>query len=623
MNNNNNKKQNLQRSHRTKKKQVSIIDEESYKFSDSKSVNSEIISTNKIFSTIYNNYIGKNIIYNTFNNFNHYTDTNLNYNTRTFNKIYKNNTLPNFNNLFHSIDNTSNIDEKNNKNDPSFKVYNITSMNDEYGKVNIYKSAKSWNNSTYLSNSNIKKVYNSENKHKKIIKINSMDGNTFITKTSFNNDNWKDNNTFYVSNPNKKMIPFQNRVKVFKEPEIKIINLDNQFTKINSEKKFSKIPNNYNTIRQNTSNKQNQYNNQSIKFTSVERTENSDPNLINEHIKTKVVNITNNNQINNNYEQISKTENNKEYHLKEVILNKAAKSKKLNKKMINLNIQPKNLSVIKGYKSFDSHPISSENRKNHPIFKKLNIKINKNSNKINSNNNMTLSRNSLANNKQKKNIINNENKINKIFNNNNNDIHLIYKKENQQSFSLSKDNKSNIPTSSYYITKLKRECELCHQMVDSRLQKVHRMGHPTQIFKYLYLGNFANASNIKELKILKINYILNVAIECKNNYSKNEFKELHLNVKDNENFNIMNFFETANDFINECKFNDGVCLVHCKLGVSRSAAFVIAYLIKYLKFSTKNAIEFIKKKRLSIKPNDGFIKQLYDYEKIIRENEIH
>ena len=65
----------------------------------------------------------------------------------------------------------------------------------------------------------------------------------------------------------------------------------------------------------------------------------------------------------------------------------------------------------------------------------------------------------------------------------------------------------------------------------------------------------------------------------------------------------------------------GICLVHCKLGVSRSTTFVIAYLIKYANLTTDEAFAFVKSKRSSIKPNDGFMRQLYMYEKILRENQ--
>ena len=156
-------------------------------------------------------------------------------------------------------------------------------------------------------------------------------------------------------------------------------------------------------------------------------------------------------------------------------------------------------------------------------------------------------------------------------------------------------------------------------MVYSHLYKIHHMSHPTQIFKYLYLGNFNQACNIQELKKLKINYILNCASDCYNYNLPKSVKELHLLVKDLEDFDIIKFFEKGNEFINKCKLMGGTCLVHCKLGISRSATFVIAYLIKHEKLTADEAFDFVKKKRISIRPNNGFMKQLHIYEKICRE----
>ena len=169
--------------------------------------------------------------------------------------------------------------------------------------------------------------------------------------------------------------------------------------------------------------------------------------------------------------------------------------------------------------------------------------------------------------------------------------------------------------------KTKKECDLCHILVNSKLINVHKMSHPSQIFKYLFLGNFVHATNITELKKLKINYILNCAIECHNYNLPKNVKELHLKIKDLENFDIINYFEISNEFINKCKLMGGTCLVHCKLGVSRSTTLVIAYLMKFERLGVDDAFNFVKKKRISIKPNAGFMKQLYEYEKILRENE--
>jgi protein-tyrosine phosphatase len=59
----------------------------------------------------------------------------------------------------------------------------------------------------------------------------------------------------------------------------------------------------------------------------------------------------------------------------------------------------------------------------------------------------------------------------------------------------------------------------------------------------------------------------------------------------------------------------GKIFIHCYMGVSRSATFLIAYLIKYRKMKLEAALKMCIQKRL-IWPNDGFMQQLIRWEKI-------
>ena len=54
-------------------------------------------------------------------------------------------------------------------------------------------------------------------------------------------------------------------------------------------------------------------------------------------------------------------------------------------------------------------------------------------------------------------------------------------------------------------------------------------------------------------------------------------------------------------------------MIHCYQGISRSATFVLAYLIKYRKYKLEDAIRYVFDKRL-IWPNNGFIQKLIEYE---------
>ena len=61
--------------------------------------------------------------------------------------------------------------------------------------------------------------------------------------------------------------------------------------------------------------------------------------------------------------------------------------------------------------------------------------------------------------------------------------------------------------------------------------------------------------------------------------------------------------------------------VHCYKGQSRSPTIVAAYLIATLKVSTSDALEAIKAKRPMVLPNHGFLRQLEQWEVVVREED--
>ena len=218
---------------------------------------------------------------------------------------------------------------------------------------------------------------------------------------------------------------------------------------------------------------------------------------------------------------------------------------------------------------------------------------------------------SIKNNINKNQIINN--KINNIVINHNIKLTNITKKTNEKQTQIDRFNKY-INFGKSLLSKIsKKKCDKCNKLIDSHLFKIHYNSHPTEIFNWLYLGTFTNACDIKELRRLKINYILNVAGECKNKNLPKDIKELHFDIKDYENFELYDYFDEANEFINKCRLEGGVLLVHCKYGISRSASFIIAYLIKYMRYPADFAFNFVFQKRNKIKPNEGFMYQLNKY----------
>jgi predicted protein tyrosine phosphatase len=77
---------------------------------------------------------------------------------------------------------------------------------------------------------------------------------------------------------------------------------------------------------------------------------------------------------------------------------------------------------------------------------------------------------------------------------------------------------------------------------------------------------------------------------------------------------IAHHFEEACDFIHKHVTSGGRVLVHCQAGISRSATICIAYLMKYMDLSLRNAYALVRSARPVIEPNPGFMRQLKQFE---------
>lgn len=71
-------------------------------------------------------------------------------------------------------------------------------------------------------------------------------------------------------------------------------------------------------------------------------------------------------------------------------------------------------------------------------------------------------------------------------------------------------------------------------------------------------------------------------------------------------------------FIDDCLSKGGQVLVHGNAGISRSAALIVAYIMEKLHLNSNEAIRLVQKKRFCIFPNEGFRRQLMEYEPILK-----
>ncbi|XP_071766478.1 protein phosphatase Slingshot homolog 1 [Centroberyx gerrardi] len=143
-----------------------------------------------------------------------------------------------------------------------------------------------------------------------------------------------------------------------------------------------------------------------------------------------------------------------------------------------------------------------------------------------------------------------------------------------------------------------------------------QMDKATLIFDHLYLGSEWNASNLEELRDCGVSYILNVTREI-DNFFPGTFSYHNVRVYDEEATDLLAHWNDTYNFIVKAKKSHSKCLVHCKMGVSRSASTVIAYAMKEYGWTLEKAYNFVKQKRSIAQPNAGFMRQLAEYEGIL------
>ncbi|XP_076024330.1 protein phosphatase Slingshot homolog 2b isoform X2 [Genypterus blacodes] len=143
-----------------------------------------------------------------------------------------------------------------------------------------------------------------------------------------------------------------------------------------------------------------------------------------------------------------------------------------------------------------------------------------------------------------------------------------------------------------------------------------QMDSPTEIFDHVFLGSEWNASNLEELQASGVHYILNVTREI-DNFFPGLFEYHNIRVYDEEATDLLAYWNETYKFISRAKKSGSKCLVHCKMGVSRSAATVIAYAMKEYGWDLERAFDYVKERRAVTKPNSSFMRQLEEYQGIL------
>ncbi|XP_055689171.1 dual specificity protein phosphatase 18-like [Lutzomyia longipalpis] len=136
----------------------------------------------------------------------------------------------------------------------------------------------------------------------------------------------------------------------------------------------------------------------------------------------------------------------------------------------------------------------------------------------------------------------------------------------------------------------------------------------SKILPTLYLCG-ANAARPDVLVDLGITLIINVAPELPDTPLPEPPPDyLRISILDKGENNIMKHFNEVTRRIETERLNGGTSLVHCVAGVSRSTSICLAYLMRYMKMTLRDAFLYVKATRPQIRPNVGFFRQLIAYE---------
>lgn len=142
--------------------------------------------------------------------------------------------------------------------------------------------------------------------------------------------------------------------------------------------------------------------------------------------------------------------------------------------------------------------------------------------------------------------------------------------------------------------------------------------HPTEIIRYLFLGSEEKVCNGKWLINNNIRTVVNATDDPMCEYSSN-IKYIMLGMIDRPKQNIIPYLEKIAKEIDQSLRQKKGILIHCHMGISRSASLVW-YWLATRKYggNLSYALDFLEAKRPIVNPNSGFQKQITNY--IIRKN---
>ena len=136
-----------------------------------------------------------------------------------------------------------------------------------------------------------------------------------------------------------------------------------------------------------------------------------------------------------------------------------------------------------------------------------------------------------------------------------------------------------------------------------------------EILPGIFLGGCHDASNLEGLRAKGITHILNVADDVIN-YHPDHFTYLRLDVKDyGMDEGMGRVFCQGLEFVQHAT---GPVLIHCMMGVNRSATMTVVVAMVLRSWTLREAFEHVEKCRPMVSPMEDNQRELIKYEKKIR-----
>ncbi|KAH9977516.1 protein-tyrosine phosphatase-like protein, partial [Russula compacta] len=134
----------------------------------------------------------------------------------------------------------------------------------------------------------------------------------------------------------------------------------------------------------------------------------------------------------------------------------------------------------------------------------------------------------------------------------------------------------------------------------------------SEVLPRLYLTDLFTARDEAQLTGLGITHVVSVMEHAPMLPQAISLRTLHIPLSDSSDQDILGYLPESTSFIRDAlaESPDSRVLVHCVMGISRSATVMIAYLIATTKMTPREALAAVRSKRAIVRPNPGFMSQL-------------